>query len=374
MPRVIKAAAVQMNAAPAPTPERLERAARLVADAAAAGAQIVVLPELFNSGYEYSEANYTRAEPMDSLTVQWMKAQAAQHGVHLAGTLLLLDDEDIYNAALLVAPDGRTWRYDKNHPFLWERAYFREGDRITVAETDLGRFGLLICFDYLQPTMWERYAGRVDAMLMMSCPPRVMALDFLFPDGLRLNTVQLGPVMNALQPPDLHPFGGDLDQRAAWLRVPLIHASAGGNFRSHLPNARLSLATFLAGRPDLWDRLAEADAVVVEAGYDRETKILDVAGNVIARVETSEDGFVIGDITIAGERPQPGYDHPAPYLHPIISLLSDVIGPAAMTGQYRRGVRQQFGARMAPVSARTKTWLGAVVVAALVGWIVGRRV
>jgi predicted amidohydrolase len=42
-----------------------------------------------------------------------MKAQAAQHNIHLVGTLLLLDETDIYNTALLVAPDGRTWRYEK---------------------------------------------------------------------------------------------------------------------------------------------------------------------------------------------------------------------------------------------------------------------
>src|SRR5215510_7623216 len=181
--RTIKVAAVQMDAAPAPLAERLSRAADLVAEAANGGAQLVVLPELFNTGYEYSDHNYALAERMDGETVTWMKAQAHQHSIHLAGSLMLLDQEDVYNTALLIAPDGRTWRYDKNYPFNWERAYFREGRQITVADTDLGKLGMMICWDSAHPEMWGRYAGKVDAMLIASCPPRLASADLVFPDG-----------------------------------------------------------------------------------------------------------------------------------------------------------------------------------------------
>src|SRR5512134_2245718 len=102
MPRKLKVAAVQMDAAPAPVSSRLERAADLIAEAASGGVRLVVLPELFNTGYEYSDGNYPLAERMDGPTVTWMMRQAAKHNIHLAGTLLLADDEDVYNRALLV--------------------------------------------------------------------------------------------------------------------------------------------------------------------------------------------------------------------------------------------------------------------------------
>ncbi len=91
MPNTVRFAAIQMDAQPVPTKVRLARAAALVAQAAQAGAQVVVLPEVFNTGYEYSDANYSRVEALNGPTVTWMKHMATQHNIYLAGTLLLLD-------------------------------------------------------------------------------------------------------------------------------------------------------------------------------------------------------------------------------------------------------------------------------------------
>jgi predicted amidohydrolase len=83
-----------MDATPAPTQARLVRATRPAEQATAAGAQLVVLPELFNTGYEYSDRNHARAETAHGPTLTWMRQTAARLGVHLAGSLLLLDGEE----------------------------------------------------------------------------------------------------------------------------------------------------------------------------------------------------------------------------------------------------------------------------------------
>ena len=145
--------------------------ADLISEAAGAGAQLVVLPELFNTGYEFHERNYALAEPVDGQTVTWMQDQAARHNLHLTGSLPLLDETDIYNTAMLLAPDGRPWRHDKIHLVFWEAAYFRAGDRITIADTDLGKLGLMVCSDTLRPDLWAQYAGNVHA-LTPSCSSR----------------------------------------------------------------------------------------------------------------------------------------------------------------------------------------------------------
>src|SRR5512139_1748075 len=122
MPRALKVAIVQLDVTPSPTPERLARAERLITQAAQAGAQLIALPEVFNTGYRYTDENFQRTEPIDGLTVTWMKQISARLNIHLAGSILLHDHGEIYNALLLVAPDGQLWRYDKIFPWGWERA------------------------------------------------------------------------------------------------------------------------------------------------------------------------------------------------------------------------------------------------------------
>ena len=89
MSRTVQIAAVQMDANPAPVSERLARAERLVLEAARAGAQLIVLPELFAIGYTFEESNYSRAESLAGPSVSWMKHTAAELGIHLAGSVLL---------------------------------------------------------------------------------------------------------------------------------------------------------------------------------------------------------------------------------------------------------------------------------------------
>jgi predicted amidohydrolase len=373
MPRKLKVAPVQMDAAPAPLESRLARAADLVARAAEAGAQLVVLPELFNTGYEYHERNYGLAEPIDGQTVQWMKAQAAQHNVHLAGSLLLLDDEDIYNAALLVAPDGRTWRYDKQYPFSWERVYFRGNNRITVAQTDIGCFGMMICWDTAHADLWARYAGRVDALLILSSPPKLSSGDLVFPDGLRVNTRELGGIWTQMYTEVEYFPGPDMDEHAVWIGVPVVHASGAGAFRSRMPAAAASLSSYLGARPDLWPRLVQAPEVHLEAGYDLQTKVIDADGKVIARVMDKGDGFTLAEITLAASRPQPkARQQPPMRTPPAAYLFADSVAAGLGVGLYRQGVRRQWGARMAPVDPRTRSWLTSLAALLAAFWFVRR--
>lgn len=214
MSRILVIAAIQMDATPSPTPDRLVRATSLVAEAAASGAELVVLPECYNTGYGYIEHNYRAAEPLDGQTVMWMKAQAQHHNIHLSGTLMLHDGDEVYNSALLFAPDGRMWRYDKRHPYQWERAYFREGHQMMVADTDLGKLGMLICWDSAHANLWEQYSGKVDAVIIPSCPPRIEEAELVFADGQRFQSW----VKSA------HFADQDIHDQAVWLKVPVVHA------------------------------------------------------------------------------------------------------------------------------------------------------
>jgi predicted amidohydrolase len=368
---MLKIAAIQMDAAPAPLRERLGRAADLISEAASSGAQLVVLPEVFNTGYQYHDQNYALAESIDGETVNWMKLRSAQHDVHLVGTLLLRDEEDVYNSALLVAPDGRIWRYDKHYPFLWERAYFREGRQITIADTDLGKFGMMICWDAAHPDLWARYAGKVDAMVIASCPPKLSSADLTFPDGLRVNVAQLGSIWDAIYTNEEHFPGKDMDRHAAWMGVPTVHTVGGGTFRSGVPLAPLSLGGYIASRPDLWRHLSQAPNVQIETGFDPQTKVINAEGQVVARVTDKGDGYTLAEVPLADVPPSPRGPQPAMHTSRFVYLMADILGAHLVTPLYRRGVRRQWGIHMAPIDPRTKVWAGAVFGSAVVGWLAG---
>ncbi len=386
MSRTLNVAAIQMNVTPAPTAERLTRAERLVGQAARAGAQLVVLPEVFNTGYVYADENHRRAEPIDGPTVTWMKATAARCGIHLVGTLMLLENTEVYNAMLLVAPDGRMWRYDKNYPWGWERGYFRGADRITIAKTDLGDFGMLICWDVAHPDLWRRYAGRVDMMLICSSPPDFSNAVFHFPDGAQVRLEAMGPVMGSLKDSGQRIFGETIDQQTAWLHVPAVNTVASGTFESPVPNGRLALLAFLSLAPWLIQNCLHADQMVVTCamlGNGLEgTRIMDAAGQVVAALcQAQEEGFTMAQVNLADKKSRPQGIQPSPPVPWLSFFVADVVLPLISLSIYRRGLRRVWGETMAPRDAKTRRWLplvGAVALAAVtlvagVGIWVGTR-
>ena len=378
MPRQITIAAVQMNANPAPTADRLARAGRLAAAVAEAGAQLVVLPELFNTGYAYADANHRLAEPMNGPTATWMRETAARLNVHLAGSLMLLDQDDVYNALLLFAPNGRLWRYDKNYPWGWERGYFRSDNRITVAETDLGNLGMMLCWDTAHPRLWKRYAGRVDLMVISSCPPDVSNPTFHFPNGDQLTFDDMGPVMASMKGAGRLVFGDMINQHAGWLRVPAVNTVGTGHIRTAIPNGRGTFLTFLSLAPWLVRYLPQADQMEMSCAMVQGCKVVDASGEILTELSQDQgETFTVAEVTLADERPHPRGPQPATRAPFLTYLSSDVLLPALTVPVYRNGLRRTWGEGMAPVSASTRKWtalLGlGVAIGFLVGLFLGRR-
>jgi predicted amidohydrolase len=174
------AAAVQMSSG-ADRAANLVRAEMLVREAAARGARLVVLPEVFAWRGPRDEEP-ARVEPIPGPTSDAMAALAKACGIHLcAGSLLERgpDDRRAYNTSCLFDPDGRlVARYRKRHLFdvdLPGRVSVREsdtrvpGDDAIVADTALGRLGLSICYDLRFPELYrELVAGGAEVLLIPS--------------------------------------------------------------------------------------------------------------------------------------------------------------------------------------------------------------
>jgi predicted amidohydrolase len=311
MQKNIRIAAVQMDARPAPTMERLAQAEKLVVDCAQAGAQLVVLPEVFNSGYEYSDANYARAESFDGPTAGWMRSLAAQRHIHLAGSFLRRQQDKIYNTLLLVAPDGRQWHYDKIFPWFWERAYFEAGSGISIADTDLGKIGFLVCWDVAHVDLWRQYAGKLDLMMVSSCPPKVLDLALSFPQGQGMRAAQSGALVQYLKRTTDETFGLFLRRQAAWLGVPVVNTTGAGTFATALPAPKRSLSMIAMLVPPVWKYRAQFEQARIESGYFNESYVADASGTVLNRVAPDVNGYAISQVTLPDALPQPKGKQPA---------------------------------------------------------------
>lgn len=118
-------------------------------------ADLWVLPELFGTGYQFLSANETRAlaEPVpDGSTTQALIAHAIAHECFIVAGLPEIDGEHVYNAAVLVGPDGFVARYRKIHLFYEEKINFAPGNLpFAVVDIGIAKVGMMICFDHLFP-------------------------------------------------------------------------------------------------------------------------------------------------------------------------------------------------------------------------------
>jgi hypothetical protein len=370
MPRTIKTAIVQLDVTPDPTPDRLARAERLITQAAQEGAQLIALPEVFNTGYRYTAENFQRAEPIDGLTVTWLKNLSARLNLHLAGSILLRDHGEIYNALLLVAPDGQMWRYDKNYPWGWERAYFREGHGITIAHTELGDIGLLICWDAAHPQLWQQYAGQVDLMLLSSCPPNLGNPTYEFGNGDRWTIDRLGPLMQSTRHTADSVFDTGTNRYAAWLGVPLLQSIASGHFRSPVANPRASLLAMLPAVPQVAPYLTQADQMQISCAMTPACKIVNSAGAIVTRLDPAQgETYALGEIEIVDRKPQPIGPRPGPTATWFTYLTSDVVLPLVSRSAYRRGVQTLPDRPPRPAGFTPQMWIIAIGLSVLIGLV-----
>jgi predicted amidohydrolase len=341
MSKTIQVATLQMDANPAPVEERLRRAEGIITRAAQDGAQLVVLPELFNTGYGYTNVNFDLAEPMDGKTSSWMKAIASHLSIHLAGSLLIHENGEIYNSLLLFSPSGECWRYDKSYPWAWERGYFRERHGVTVAHTNLGDLGMLLCWDVAHLNLWREYAGQVDMIVAASCPPDAPNATFQFPDGSQLDFSDLGSAMDSIKTAGEQTFGEIVDQQARWLGVPVVNSGVTGLIRTYIPKAKSLVLSFLLLLPRLVKQLKDAEQMEMSSGMIASCKIVNANGQVIAQRNPSEgEGYAMAKVNLQEQKPKPSGAQPKSTIPSLAYLNADVMVPLMMRSVYQKGKRR----------------------------------
>ena len=159
---------VQMSCGPDPA-QNLRKALDQIGAAAARGAQVVCLPELFQTQYfcqREEAALFDLAEPIPGPASEALGEAARRHGVVLVASLFERRAPGIYhNSAVLFDADGTLCGiYRKMHipddPLYYEKFYFTPGDLgFRALDTRVGRIGTLVCWD-----QWFPEAARLTAL------------------------------------------------------------------------------------------------------------------------------------------------------------------------------------------------------------------
>ncbi len=165
-----KLALVQMRVEPGRKDVNLPHAKELVGRAASEGAHVVVLPEAMPLGWTHPTASTLADEIPGGQTCAVLRALARQHRIFLCSGLVERAGDKTFNAALLVNPEGEILLHHRklNELDIGQECY-AQGDRLQVAHTPLGTFGVMICSDaFARGQIVSRVLGLMGAHIILS--------------------------------------------------------------------------------------------------------------------------------------------------------------------------------------------------------------
>ena len=151
--------------------QNLAHANKAISDAISQGAQIIVLPELTNSGYAFTSVSEVqeRSTTLDGEIIAQWKEIAHKHDVVIVAGLALSVESRLYNASVIIDKSGLLGWYAKAHLFGEEHQFFKSGEKPPlVVNTAHGRIATMVCYDVEFPE-WVRLA-MLDRAVLLAVP------------------------------------------------------------------------------------------------------------------------------------------------------------------------------------------------------------
>jgi predicted amidohydrolase len=122
-------------------------------------ADLIVLPELCTTGYAFHnrEEAKTYAEPVpQGKTIQMLQSMSKKRKMHIVAGINEKQEDNLYNSAVFLTPEGYVGKYRKNHLFNKEKIIFDQGNlKFPIFYIDDIKIGILICFDWIFPEAWR---------------------------------------------------------------------------------------------------------------------------------------------------------------------------------------------------------------------------
>lgn len=249
----ILAAAIQLTARTLEVAANVARADGMLRHAYEAGAELAVLPELFNTGYGLCPDYAPYAEGPDGPTLEHLRTRSRQWRMYIAAGFVEREGRHLYDALAFVTPEGDTHIYRKRNLVFWERFRFRPGRSPLVVPTRLGRVGFAICADMIYRKVWRDYRDRIDVAVVSAAWP-----DFADRDTGRKHWLfgHVGPLSGAIP-----------GKVARDLGIPVVFANQCGVTQTTIPVLNTRIADRFAGLSSITDGLHGA---TVRAGVEEQ--------------------------------------------------------------------------------------------------------
>jgi len=158
MSRSVKAAAVQFNISPGEIEPNLLHVRRELERLAGEGVRLVVLPEMWATGFAYKQLNELAQQTAG--LVGELADLSLKYGMVIIGSLPEPHDNKVYNTAYVLDCGELKGKYRKIHLFslMQEDRFFDAGDSWLLVETSIARIGIFICYDLRFPELARRLA------------------------------------------------------------------------------------------------------------------------------------------------------------------------------------------------------------------------
>jgi N-carbamoylputrescine amidase len=258
-PRLLKLGLVQMAMSESPDANQV-RAERGLRDAAAQGAALICLPELYRSRYfcqSEDAVHFALAEEIPGPTTERLARLAAELGVTLVASLFERRAAGVFHntAAVIDGARGYVGKYRKMHipddPRYYEKFYFTPGDLgFKSFTTDAAELGVLVCWD-----QWYPEAARLTA--------------------LRGAEILLYPTAIGWHPEEKESHGAE--QQSAWETVQRSHAIANGCFVAAVNRVGFEPDPAGSGGIEFWGRsfvVAPDGRILLRAPADEEAVLV----------------------------------------------------------------------------------------------------
>ena len=125
---------------------------------------LLVLPELANSGYNFTsqkQALESSEEVSDSQFLNFLADHCKKNQSYIVTGLNERFDDKLYNSAVLIGPSGYIGKYQKLHLFYNEKDYFQPGQAgLPIFDLPDCKIGLQVCFDWMYPEDWRILAAK----------------------------------------------------------------------------------------------------------------------------------------------------------------------------------------------------------------------